>query len=171
MNNNEIAVVIGHDHISKGAFSEYINEYEYDYNSGVAKIMVLDTFAHLPNASYTQKMQNTYRQLDEYSLTLEMHFNAASEGVQGVEALYYAGNMEGKRIAQLYCDLVAKEYAVRNRGAKPLSSDKDRGFRAVASGKPTGIILEPFFGSNVDCKAFKDKQRHAALMCDFISKI
>ena len=171
MNDSEIAVVIGHDYISKGAFSDYINQYEFDYNSEVAQIMGLDTYTHEPSSSYTHKMQNTYRKLGKYSLTLEMHFNAASEGVQGVEALYYGGNMEGKRIAQIYCDLVAKEYGVRNRGAKPLSSDKDRGFRAVASGKPTGIILEPFFGSNVDCKAFKDKQRHAALMCDFISKI
>jgi hypothetical protein len=171
MNNNGIAVVIGHDYISKGAYSDYINEYEFDYNSAVAKITGLNTYTHSPSKSYTHKMQSTYRQLDQYSLTLEMHFNAASEGVQGVEALYYGGNVEGKRIAQLYCDLVAKEYGVRNRGAKPLSSDADRGFRAVASGKATGLILEPFFGSNSDCKVFKDKERHAALMCDFISKI
>ena len=149
MNNNEIAVVIGHDYISKGAYSDYINEYEFDYNSAVAKITGLNTYTHSPSKSYTHKMQSTYRQLDQYSLTLEMHFNAASEGVQGVEALYYGGNVEGKRIAQLYCDL----------------------FRAVASGKATGLILEPFFGSNSDCKVFKDKERHAALMCDFISKI
>jgi hypothetical protein len=171
MRDNEIAVVIGHDHISKGAYSEYIKEYEFDYNSAVAKITGLTTYTHTPSHSYTQKMQDTYRQLDQYSLTLEMHFNAASESVQGVEALYYGGNAEGKRIAELYCELVAKEYGVRNRGAKPLSSDSDRGFRAVASGQPTGLILEPFFGSNSDCKAFKDKDRHAALMCNFISKI
>jgi len=171
MNDNQIAIVIGHDYISKGAYSEYINQYEFDYNIGVAQITGLDTYTHSPSSSYTHKMQKTYRHLDNYSLTLEMHFNAASEGVQGVEALYYGGNMEGKRIAELYCDLVAKEYGIKNRGAKPLNSDKDRGFRAVASGKPTGLILEPFFGSNSKCKAFKDKERHAALMCDFISKI
>lgn len=171
MNNEDIAIVIGHDAMSKGAYSHHLKQSEYDYNRGVADIMGLDTYLHTPHYSYKQKMKRTYRKLSHYELTLEMHFNAAHERVQGVEALYFHTNQKGREIAKIYCEVFSKEYGIKNRGAKPLSNPNQRGYWAVASGIPTGLILEPFFGSNYECKPFADKERHAATMCEFISRI
>lgn len=166
-----MAVVIGHHSLNKGAYSDYLMMSEYDYNLSVAELVGCDIIIHDPNVrGYTNRMKDTYRELGDYELTLELHFNAASPDVQGVEALHYHSNMEGKRIADLYCDMIEDDYRIHNRGPKPLNKG-DRGYGAVSSGKPTGLILEPFFGSNSECKVFLDIELHACVLRSFIRAI
>lgn len=166
-----IALVIGHDWMRKGAYSKLLGYTEYDYMLEVAKLTGLPYYTHTPNPSYKTKMRNTYRKLSEYDLTLELHFNAASPQARGVEALYYHTNIRGRDYAELYCQLVHNEYGSRNRGAKALSNSNQRGFWAVASGIPTGLILEPFFGTSNECLEFKCKERYAKLLVDFANRV
>ena len=91
--------------------------------------------------------------------------------MQATEALHFHTNINGRSAAQLFSSMVSKEYGIRNRGAKPLSNANQRGYWAVASGIPTGLILEPFFGSHHDALKFKDKLRYANLLTQFIKSI
>jgi N-acetylmuramoyl-L-alanine amidase len=170
MRTRNIALVIGHDWVRKGAYSKFIGYTEYDYNLEVAKLTGLDYFTHTPHPSYRQKMRNTYRKLSEYDLTLELHFNAASPQANGVESLYFHTNQKGKDYADLFCLLIHNEYGSRNRRAKPLSNSNQRGYWAVASGIPTGLILEPFFGSHIESKKFECKERYAKVIREFAER-
>lgn len=172
MKTKDVAIVIGHDWASKGAFSSMIGQSEYDYNKEVAMLLGCDVFTHSPNYSYRKKMKATYRALSHYDVTLELHYNAAANtSAGGAEALYFHTNNQGSQIASLFSDMVSKEYGIRNRGAKPLSNTNQRGYWAVASGIPTGLILEPFFGTNSEASMFTDKCRYAEVLRRFISEI
>ena len=165
----DVAIVIGHDWSSKGAFSYHIGLSEYDYNKKVAELIGCDTFTHSPNFSYKNKMKATYSKLNHYDLTLELHYNAAANAnAQGAEALYFHTNMLGKEYAECFAQMVSSEYDIKNRGAKPLSNENQRGYWAVASGIPTGLILEPFFGTNEDARKFTDIHDYADLIKRFI---
>ena len=171
MKKQDAAIVIGHDWTRKGAFSPHLNKSEYDYNKLVALNTGCDVFSHTPNVSYRRKMRSTYRNLSEYAITLELHFNAALSHVQGAEALYFHTNTHGAESAKLFSDMVSKEYSIKDRGAKPLSNSNQRGYWAVASGVPTGLILEPFFGSHKAAVDFNDVCRYSNLLIDFIENL
>lgn len=165
-----IAFVLGHDITSQGAYSPYLDLTEYQYNKEVIKRLDwlgFDTFKHTPGFSYRRKMQNTYRQLNAYNLTVELHFNSFTDTrASGTEVLYFAGNKDGKNIANHLCNHICKEYHTINRGAKPLSNSSQRGFYAVASGIPTALIVEPFFGSHPESQRFLDPHQYADLLAE-----
>lgn len=170
MNPNNVAIVIGHDSMSKGAYSNYIGSSEYDYNLEAANMVGCDIYTHSFNTSYRRKMKATYSKLSHYDLTLELHFNAATPNACGAEALYFHTNAEGKRFAQLFANMTSRRFGTRNRGAKPLSNVNQRGYWAVASGIPTGLILEPFFGSNSEAVKFQP-HLYAELLKEYISEL
>ena len=159
----DIALVVGHDWSSKGAYSSILGMSEYDFMLAVAKKTCLDWYVHNPHYSYRRKMKNTYSKLAHYDLTIELHFNAAMPSANGVECFYYHTNQEGKEISKKYCDFIADRYNVRNRGAKPLSNRNQRGYYAIASGIPTGILVEPFFGTNPEANKYTIDNYAAAL--------
>ncbi len=171
MNLEQVAIVIGHDFTSKGAYSSILGESEYTYNMEVAKLVGCDVITHNPNISYRRKMKATYSKLSHYDLTLELHFNAAHQAAHGAEALYYHTNERGRHAAMTYSKMISKHYGTRNRGDKPLSNSNQRGYWAVASGIPTGLILEPFFGTNEEANKFKDKSEYAGVLKQFIKGI
>ena len=164
---SEVVLVVGHDAKSKGAYSDVLKKYEYDYCLEVANLVGCDVVTHKPGLPYVQKMQNTYKDLDKYNLTLELHFNAANGIAQGSEALHFYKNKVGALYAAKYAELFSREYGITNRSSKPLSKN-DRGYWAVASGKPTGLILEPFFGDEKQAERFSDAVMHAEVLRKFI---
>lgn len=168
MNLNDVAIVIGHDHLKKGAYSPIIEQSEYDYNKVVAELIGCDVYTHSPNDSYTRKMKDTYSKLSNYYLTIEMHFNAAIPQASGCECLYYHTNMDGKEYSQKFVDQLSDRYDTRNRGIRGLSNNKQRGYGSIASGSPTGILIEPFFGSNIEAKKFEDEYKYANFLTEFI---
>lgn len=170
MNKKDVAIVIGHDIISKGAYSDVLGKSEFDYNLEVSKLVGCDYYVHTPNVSYRRKMKATYSKLSHYDLTIELHFNAAHQAAHGAEALYYHTNERGRRAAMLYSKMISEHYGTRNRGDKPLSNSNQRGYWAVASGIPTCIIAEPFFGTNVEANKFKDACEYASVLSEFITK-
>jgi len=166
----QVAIVIGHDWTSKGAYSSYIGQSEYTYNLEVANMVGCDVFTHKPNYSYRQKMKSTYNKLSHYDLTIELHFNAANQYANGAEALYFHKNEKGRIAAMKYATMVSDHYGTINRGDKPLSNSNQRGFWAVASGIPTAILVEPFFGSHSEANKFKDKCEYAGVLRRFIQE-
>ncbi len=169
MNLNNVALVIGHDHLKKGAYSPIIEKSEFDYNKSVAELVGCDVYTHEPNSSYTDKMKATYSRLSKYYLTIEMHFNSGISQANGCECLYYHTNLDGKNYSQKFVDQLSEYYGTRNRGIKALSNDSQRGYGAVATGSQTAILIEPFFGSSkIDAKQFNDIEKYAAFLMHFI---
>ena len=167
----DVVIVLGHDALSKGAYSSFLGLSEYDYNKRVAALTGCDVHTHAPGMPYSYKMKSTYKKLSHDDLTLELHFNAASPQAHGTESLFFHTNAKGKEYAQRFSNMCSRAYGTRNRGAKPLSNKNQRGYWAVASGIPTGLILEPFFGSNEESLKFTNPKKYAELICDFIDQI
>lgn len=83
-------------------------------------------------------------------LALEFHFNDY-KGAEGCEVLYYAevDNPKGKEFAQVLSNRLALLLGVRDRGAKPIKGESDRGWNAFKKSRMPFFMVEPCFaGSN-----------------------
>lgn len=171
----KIAICIGHNEVNKGAFSLYIKQPEWDYYRAIAERMrdVADIYYRQYVGSYNQEISNLAKAVNKqnYDLVIELHFNAAVPSANGCEALYYKNSIKGRAAAKLYCEVIKTNYGSRNRGAKSLSKDTDRGFLFLQKMKAPAIIVEPFFGSNKEALEFKDKLFHETVLREFIKKL
>lgn len=152
-----IAFVIGHTPYSKGAFSKYFNSSEWDlYNSYFDKFSSIgNVFIHDNDYGYTTRQKEMAKKTREFDIVFEIHFNAANGSAHGCEALYYNLNETAKKISEAFCEDYTRQTGAKNRGAKRLKNSNERGYGFVSYQKPTAIILEPFFGDNIeDCKRF-----------------
>jgi len=152
-----IAFVIGHTPYSKGAFSKYFNSSEWDfYNKYFTKInSVGNVFVHDNDLGYTSRQKEMAKKTKDFDIVFELHFNASNGTANGCEALHYHLNETAEKISEVFCEDYTRQTGAKNRGAKKLSNSGDRGYGFVSCQKPTAIILEPFFGDNIeDCKKF-----------------
>lgn len=103
----KVALVIGHNKRSKGAYSTIVGS-EYDYWKRIAeKIkteipLMVDIYERKPNQYYTREMFEVLEELNknDYKFCMELHFNAAaSEQANGCECLVYFGNNKAKALA------------------------------------------------------------------------
>lgn len=105
-------------------------------------------------------------------IALEWHFNSAGKSVSGCEVLYWHKSSKGKRFAELLSARLATMLGVPDRGAKPIGSESDRGYRAFRDSRMPFYMIEPCFaGSNPeDAKKFGkliksgDWQQHGAVI-------
>ncbi len=104
---NKIALIIGHNVRSKGAYSGILGS-EYDYWKRIAeKIKTeipesVDVYERKPNKYYTREMFEVLEELNknDYKFCLELHFNAAqNEQANGCECLIYYKNNKAKELA------------------------------------------------------------------------
>jgi len=173
----DIAIVIGHTQKSKGACSTHNIPCEWDFNSKVAGFLkdVVDIYTYDSYTSgYTTMVKKNAAKLNKgnYKLVIELHYNAASVEANGCETLYYFNNKKGKYLAEQSSMLISSVFKVKNRGARALVNDKDRGFAAVFYPNATTILLEPFFGSNKgDSDKFRDKEKEYAEVIKRIIKL
>lgn len=103
----KVALIIGHNKRSKGAYSAIVGS-EYDYWKRIAeKIkteipLMVDVYERKPNQYYTREMFEVLEELNknDYKFCMELHFNAAaSEQANGCECLVYYGNNKAKELA------------------------------------------------------------------------
>ena len=103
----KVALIIGHNKRSKGAYSTIVGS-EYDYWKRIAeKIkteipLMVDVYERKPNQYYTREMFEVLEELNknDYKFCMELHFNAAaSEQANGCECLVYYGNNKAKELA------------------------------------------------------------------------
>ena len=170
---NKIAIVVGHHKFSKGAKSSHLLS-EYDLMSEVAENLkdVADVFYHNPKiGGYNSRQKAMGKKTSKYKIVFELHYNAATPQANGCEALYYFSNNEGKAIAEEFCLLVNSKMGIKNRGAKALHSENQRGFGFVYNMKGTAIILEPFFGTSWKDVTLFDKKMYADLLRQFIKTL
>ena len=97
--------------------------------------------------SYSAKAANA----TNADIALEWHFNSAGATTDGCTVLYYAEfeNPTGRAFAEKLGERIAKILGVRHRGALPIKSADDRGWRAFKDSKMPFFMIEPCFaGSN-----------------------
>lgn len=150
----KIALIIGHNQRSKGAYSSYLKTSEYDYWGEVAKGLDVPVLRRNPNRGYSLEMREMLSRLEQlnYDVAIELHFNSAISNAEGAEVLIYKGNKKAKMLAQNLLDrLVDKGH--RNRGIIEVSRERERnGAYGICNSRGHYLLIEPFFGSNEkDC--------------------
>ena len=161
---NKVAIVVGHTKLRPGAKGKNISS-EYVYNSKVAEHLsdICDVYHYGSyNLGYKSmvKANATKMNKKDYDLVIELHYNNFSkESANGCEVMYYHKNNSGKLLAGKLSDSISTFFDVKNRGAKPLTTSKERGYWALYYPKATAILVEPFFASNKkDEIKFKDNE-------------
>lgn len=175
--NKQVILIVGHNNISRGAYSVPLSMTEFEYHSKVVELLT-----DLPNVkvlfrenkqSYSKEMADLINRLDinKYDLALELHFNSAIDtNIGGTETLVYYKNIKAKQYSQLYFDKI-KEYrpTQKIRGVKTVSTENERGAYGIVKSKGTYILLEAFFGSNKeDVISVED---YANILRNFIKEV
>lgn len=176
---NHLAIIVGHTQVKPGAFSPYLNKYEYEYNSELAKVIKLEVMQRDAtcgiyfrddggiNGAYLRALSSGP------AAVMELHFNAFNGRVGGCETLLNERDDESgvsERIfAQKIQNAMVGVLGNRDRGLKQRESGGERGFYNLSqTTKIPSIIIEPFFGDNsADAKNFDQKK---ALVCQAIAK-
>ncbi|PHI04384.1 N-acetylmuramoyl-L-alanine amidase [Fusobacterium polymorphum] len=103
----KIALIIGHNARSKGAYSGILGS-EYDYWKRIAEKIkteipaMIDIYERKPNKAYIPEMNEVLKDLNknDYKFCIELHFNSAGNGqANGCECLVYYGNNKAKELA------------------------------------------------------------------------
>jgi hypothetical protein len=154
-----LAVLIGHNRVARGAYSDHLAVSEWIYNQRVYRHMAelapeyeIETkqFFREKSTSYTKEIEDAYALIDAWNpdAILELHFNAG--GGHGSETLYWDGSAKGETLASAVQSAMLSELGLKNRGLKGRRSG--RGSTSLgASAFPT-ILPEPFFGDSAsDC--------------------
>lgn len=160
---NKIAVIIGHDKIEKGAYSNLLKQSEFGYHSEVVKHLPFDVYYRNESLNgYTAKVKDLANRINPkgYNLVIELHFNSFNGVAEGCEALYYIGSTLGQRQAEIYVNRLVQEYGTKPRGAKQIN-EHERGGLLLKLLKAPSLIVEPFFGDNKEALLFKDHKKYA----------
>lgn len=165
---SKIAIVVGHDKLEQGAFSNLLKQSEFAYNSEVAKLLPFDIyFRDEKIKGYSSKVTELANRINQkhYDLVIELHFNSFNGIANGSEALYYNGSKLGQRWAEIYASRIVQEYGTNPRGAKS-KVESDRGGVFLKKVNAPCIIVEPFFGDNKEALLFKDVNKYAKFLID-----
>ncbi|MGL5713852.1 MAG: N-acetylmuramoyl-L-alanine amidase [Paraclostridium sp.] len=166
----KIALIVGHNEKSKGAYSEYLKISEYDFFTKVLdklfdkydEVFNLDdnfiknikehvSLFRVPNTGYSKEMAEVVKELADkkFDIAIELHFNAtASHNQFGNTALYWHKSEEGKRLSDLFQDIMTKKTGIRKLDLIQIKSLDQNGAYGIIKSKCPYILLEPFFGDN-----------------------
>lgn len=174
-----IALIVGHNEKSKGAFCPHAQACEFDYWKDIASeiqlITGVDVFTRRPHKSYSTEMKEVIEQVHcsgEYDLVIELHFNAVSDPeVHGAEILIYK-NSKCLELAKTLLNSICQEFKVKNRGLKRIKSVAERGGFGIIRCKYPYMLVEPFFASNEnDSEKFANKDKVVKFFVDFIQNL
>lgn len=156
----KVALIIGHNQRSKGAYSSIIGS-EFDYWKRIAEKIkteipeLVDIYERKPKQYYGQEMREVLQELNKhnYKYCLELHYNAGASQAHGCECLVYHKNEQAKELASMFMARLQNIFGSKIRGNHGLIEVKDsntRGAYGICNSKDTYVLIEPFFGSNLD---------------------
>lgn len=154
----KVALIIGHNKRSKGAFSMIVGD-EFGYWRNIAEKIkyeipeIVDIYEREPNQNYVREMNKVLVELNKhnYEYCLELHFNSALDSkANGCECLIYKGNKKAKELSTNFMARLQNIFNSKVRGVIEIADSKTRGGYGICNSKDTYVLLEPFFGSNVD---------------------
>lgn len=145
------AIIVGHTAKAKGAYSHYLNCYEYDWNLDFAKRIGLEYATRDAGG-----LSLAHKKLEHTDGTIELHLNALNGKATGTETLYVTEN--SRELAELVHKTIISVLGIRDRGVKKLSPN-DRGFQNLSISKKPCILIEPAFMDNrIDCLILIEKK-------------
>ncbi|MBR8700223.1 hypothetical protein IX317_000473 [Fusobacterium sp. DD29] len=170
------ALVIGHNELSKGAYSTVLRQYEYDYYTDIANMISqldnsIDIYIRKPAGGYTREMTPVVNSINKhkYDFVLELHFNnVADKKVNGALCLAHHGSAGGQKVATEFLEKLCDEYGLRNKGIIKIKDSNERGGFGICKTCCPYVLIEPFFGNNQEAEKFKNKERFAKFIVDFI---
>ena len=154
----KVALIIGHNKRSKGAFSMIVGD-EFGYWRNIAEKIkyeipeMIEVYEREPNQNYVREMNKVLVELNKhnYEYCLELHFNSALDSkANGCECLIYKGNKKAKELSTNFMARLQNVFNSKVRGVIEIADSKTRGGYGICNSKDTYVLLEPFFGSNVD---------------------
>lgn len=174
-----LAIVVGHTLNSPGAtmkHPEYLNE--YFYNTAVSeKILEFSKEYNIECRVFFRDgvgIRGAYRDVKQWAphTSIELHFNAFNSKVRGTETLFYDDrDFEGvdeRYLAQIVQERVCEVFARvgrQNRGIKKVGPKSRGGTNLSQLFDTPSILIEPFFGDNVEDAALAVRQIDAYAKC------
>lgn len=171
----KIGLVIGHTEGKRGALSKIYNKTEWifftDFQEKCIKEGLLnfkhEFYIHPNIPSYTKRQQMTAERTKNCDLVLSLHFNSFNGEANGATALYNKDNKLTEKVTKKFIDLMSEEMGIRRRSpiAIDLKDDKiKRGEGFIKETRKNAILLEPFFGDNLDDCAKYDHVKFANVL-------
>lgn len=170
------AIIVGHNALSPGAWSYYLQLSEHAYHSRVVKHLNhpdVDIYHRMRTTSYSRATQDLAQRVNSkhYDFVLELHFNAfdqvANDIGVGTEAIIFPGNQKSRALGERYCQKVSREYGTFNRGVKEHGPGM-RGHQFLRTMYAPALILEPFFGDEYEAQYFSDPKHYAEVLLDVL---
>lgn len=158
---NKVALIIGHNDRSRGAYSPILLS-EFKYWKKIAEKIkgeipeIIDVYERKPNKAYVPEMNEVLKELNkiDYEFCLELHFNSSlNRNANGCECLVYWKNEKAKELATDFMARLQNIFGSKirgNHGIIEIQDSKTRGGYGICNSKDTYILVEPFFGSNPD---------------------
>lgn len=171
----KIALIVGHNEKSKGAYSEGLKATEYDFygkvldimfskyekvfglsESEIAKIKKDTQIFRVPNTGYSKEMAEVVKRINDekFDIAIELHFNAADKKANGTTVLYWHKSAKGLELANAFQDVMSNATGVKKRALIPIKDSSQNGAYGIMNAKCPYILIEPFFG---DSKTDTDK--------------
>lgn len=168
----KVAIVVGHGSKGDKGASAMFGLSEYFYNLSVSSQLPFRVFRFDPKLSYYKGCKKLAKELNGFDLALHLHFNSFEDSnANGCEAIYWHSNIKGKKIADEYIKTITEYYDTKPRRSIPMCDKSQRGYYAIQTAPCTALILEPFFGSNVECKKFVNYKEYAEVLTKFVESI
>jgi N-acetylmuramoyl-L-alanine amidase len=170
----KVAVVIGHDVKSPGAYSTHLHTFEYMYNSEVATYLAgcADIYKRPLGGGYKTQMKTLAAEINakNYDLVIELHFNCFNKEAHGCEAVIFKGNKTTRAKGEKFCKHITETYRTHNRGVKEVATDADRGYWFLRLMDAPAMILEPFFGDVEESLRFENPGKYAEIIKNVLCK-
>lgn len=161
MSKANVALVIGHNYKDKGSYSTHLGISENEFFRYVASDILergydVDVFTRRKNTTYGAEMREELAMINAgaYDLVIELHFNGSDNPqANGTEVLAFHKSEKGKTYGRAFNKAMVDLAGIRDRGLVEVKTEKDRGGYGIVNAKPVYILVEPFFGSNLeDCR-------------------
>ena len=181
----KIAISIGHDERSQGAFSLALNMKEHEWNGlfGDALIPELETlgvtvrrFERPSGLGYQAAMSALTSEINAWGpdLVVELHFNAMDDSSwTGCCVLHWPSSTLGNIAAAAISEAAAEAIGNRNRGAVAQDRSWNSGrppLYILRDTKAPSTIMETFFGSSSTDSIAADKARESGALPKAVAK-
>lgn len=179
----KVAILVGHNSSQQGAFSPELNMTEWQYNKEIANYLhqkdaeTYDVYFRQPNQSYRKQMQDVLDVINKkhYDLVVELHFNSyINEKAHGSTGLHHKANSKVVKYLCLLQEMLKRIWGVVKRPLIPITkSDLNRvnGAYGILKSKADYVLIEPFFGSNVEeARKFRSYLQYADTLDRSIKK-
>ena len=171
-----VALLVGHNKIKQGAYSNFLQESEFNYWLDVAKRVdgVRVFVREYTQNSYTKEMTKAIDELNKehFKLVLELHFNASdNDKVKGCEVLVKKDDEKAQELAQEFIDKAHTTFNYPKRRVVFIDKNSPRGTYGILNSNATYLLTELFYGSNEDSLKFKDKDKVARFLSEFIKEV